>query len=417
MVFLNDFIQKSLRSQNKSSESGRNTDMKKANITLFLAIAATLSAHPTDSLAEAPPASLEKIYAGKPFSRPLQYVLRPDGSGDRLLVEQTGKVYVLSEDEASDERTVFLDLSDRKLAAKDGAFEEGLLNISFHPKFKENHKFYLYYSQQNPKRSIISEFTLSKDDPSKPDMESERIVMTIPQPFWNHNSGNMLFGPDGYLYICLGDGGKGNDPHKLAQNLWVLNGKILRIDVDSRSGALGYGIPEDNPFAQKKGIRPEIWTYGMRNPWGIYIEPGNGRFWCADVGQGLWEEINIIEKGGNYGWSFREGTKAFELRKDPVPEGTKFIEPIHEYGRADGISITGGFVYRGSKMPGLKGYYIYGDWGTGNIWALKYENGKVVENTKIIEGNPAVCKPSAFSEDANNEIIVISWSGSLFRME
>lgn len=364
---------------------------------------------------DAPQVQLKEIYAKQKLNRPVQYAILPDGSGNRLLLQQTGQIYVLPADEAAAEREVFLDVSDRSLAARDGTFEEGLLNISFHPEFKANGKFYIYYSQQNPKRSVVSEMLISKSNPLKADVSTERILMEVPQPFWNHNSGNMAFGPDGYIYICFGDGGKGNDPHQLGQNLWVLNGKILRIDVNSRSGALQYGIPEDNPFASVKGVRPEIWCYGMRNPWGIYFEPGNGRFWCADVGQAVWEEVNIIEKGGNYGWNFREGTHSFSLRKDAPPEDVEFIDPIVEYDHSKGISITGGVVYRGDKIPGLKGYYIYGDWGSGNIWALKYEDNKVAENTLIFEGNPVLCKPTAFNEDENGEIIVLSYNNKLFR--
>ena len=368
------------------------------------------------SLGEAPQVFLKEIYQNQELKKPVQLAIPPDGSGRRFHLQQTGEIYILPADENASKREVFLDISDRAMAAKDGAFEEGLLNISFHPRFRENGTFYIYYSQQNPKRSVISEVRVSKDDPSKADLSTERILMEVPQPFWNHNSGNMAFGPDGYLYICIGDGGKANDPHQLAQNLFSLNGKILRIDVNSRSGALQYGIPEDNPFVSEKGVRPEIWCYGMRNPWGIYFEPGNGRFWCADVGQAVWEEVDIIEKGGNYGWNYREGAHPFTLRTDPPPEGVKFIDPVIEYDHTQGISITGGVVYRGGKIPGLKGYYVYGDWGSGNIWALKYEDGKVVENTLIVEGNPTVCKPTAFNEDENNEIVVLSYNAKLFRL-
>lgn len=373
------------------------------------------------SFATAPAVKLKEIYQKQKLKKPTQYVIVPDGSNRRLLLQQTGQIFLLPADESSGERETFLDISDRSLAAPDGAFEEGLLNISFHPQFKENRKFYIYYSQQDPKRSVISEMLIAGDGPFRADVTSERVLMEVPQPFWNHNSGNMAFGPEGYLYICLGDGGSGNDPHRLGQNLWVLNGKILRIDVDGRSGALEYRIPEDNPFVRKagkpaKGIRPEIWCYGMRNPWGIYFEPDSERFWVADVGQAVWEEINLIEKGGNYGWNYREGTEQFKLREDAPPEGSEMIDPIHVYDHTQGISITGGVVYRGEKIPELKGYYIYGDWGSGNIWALKYADGKVVENTLIFEGNPGLCKPSAFDEDENYEILVLSYNAKIFRM-
>ena len=393
--------------------------MKKSLLVAASTLGAILGLSP--AWGTAPQVILKEIYVNQKLERLVQQAIAPDGTNRRFLLQHTGQIYILPADENSAERKVFLDISDRSLAAPDGAFEEGLLNISFHPQFKDNGKFYLYYSQQNPKRSVISEVQVSQDDPSQADMASERILMEVPQPFWNHNSGNMAFGPDGYLYICFGDGGSGNDPHRLSQNLWVFNGKILRIDVDGRSGALPYRVPDDNPFVRhpgdmENGIRPEIWCYGMRNPWGIYFEPGNGRFWVADVGQALWEEVNIIEKGGNYGWNFREGAETFSLRKDAPPEDAKFIEPIHAYDHTQGISITGGVVYRGEKLPDLKGYYVYGDWGSGNIWALKYADGNVSENTLIVEGNPGLCKPNAFCEDENNEIVVLSYNAKMFRL-
>jgi quinoprotein glucose dehydrogenase len=198
----------------------------------------------------------------------------------------------------------------------------------------------------------------------------------------------MVFGPDGLLYLAIGDGGgkPGGDPLRLAQNVFVMNGKIHRIDVDKKSGAREYGIPADNPFAGKEAVREEIYAYGMRNPWGLSFDE-KGTLWCADVGQDLWEEIDHIVKGGNYGWSFREGKQKFALRTDEPPPGTKFEEPVFVYDHTKGLSITGGFVYRGEKLPMLKGAYLYGDWAFGRIWALKYDKGtgKVLSNDLVIK--------------------------------
>ncbi|MEM7231365.1 MAG: PQQ-dependent sugar dehydrogenase [Planctomycetota bacterium] len=356
---------------------------------------------------------LVRKYETLKFHRPTQFIVANDGSGREFVLQQTGQVLELPK--AGGKVSTFLDVS--SLITIENAFEEGLLCLVFHPKFKENRKFYIYYSQQEPKRSIVSELLV--DGKGRPVLASERRILEIAQPFWNHNSGNMVFGPDGYLYIAVGDGGKRDDPHRLGQNLFVLNGKILRIDVNSRSGARQYSIPKDNPFAKTKGVRPEIWAYGLRNPWGIHFEAGNGRFWCADVGQDMYEEIDIIEKGGNYGWNYREGAHQFVKRKDTPPEKAKFVDPIHEYPRTEGISITGGVVYAGKKAPSLKGAYVYGDWGFGSIWALRYDGEKVTSNDKVFKREKAMesFRPSAFCVNSEGELLVLSWDGKIYQIE
>ncbi len=275
---------------------------------------------------------------------------------------------ILPKDESGTEAQTFLDLSDRHLeATEESKFEDGLVGFAFHPKFAQNGKFYLYYTQQDPKRARLSEMRVSASDPNKADPATERVLLEVPLPYWNHHSGNLAFGPDGLLYLSIGDGGghPGGDPLRLAQNVFVFNGKVLRIDVDKKSGAREYGIPADNPFAGKEAAREEIYAYGMRNPWGISFDE-QGSLWCADVGQDLWEEIDHIEKGGNYGWSFREGKHKFVLRTDEPPLGTKFVEPIFEYDHTQGLSITGGLVYRGNAMlPTLKGCLHLRRLGTG----------------------------------------------------
>ncbi|CAN5196270.1 PQQ-dependent sugar dehydrogenase [soil metagenome] len=383
-----------------------------------LAAALVLAAPSMDRLSAADIAvEFTPIYPNLTYERPVHIAIPPDGSGDRFLVQQKGIIYQLPEslDSADEEAEVFLDISDRTLI--DNPFEEGLLNLTFHPDFATNRKFYLYYTIQNPKRGRLSEMQVRADDPRTPDPTTERILLEVPQPFWNHNSGSAAFGPDGFLYLCLGDGGKANDPHLLGQNLWALHGKVLRLDVNSTQGDLPYAIPPDNPFAQQEGVRPEIYAYGLRNPWGIHFD-ADGRFWLADVGQGLWEEINLITAGGNYGWNFREGAHPFELRTAEPPEDATFIDPIHEYPHADGISVTGGFVYTGSAVPELAGYYLYSDFHFGTVWALNYDGTRVVENIVLRPGTPGqLFKPTSLQPDTDGEVLLTSWDGILYRMQ
>jgi quinoprotein glucose dehydrogenase len=361
------------------------------------------------------------------IERPISVVIPPDGTNRMFLVQQRGKVVILPKDENSAEAPVFLDLSDRKMeASEQSKFEEGLDGMAFHPKFKENGKFYIYYTQQDPKRAVLSEMKVSANDPNKADPGTERVLMEVRLPWWWHHSGNVAFGPDGMLYIAIGDGGgKDGDPLRWGQNLFVMQAKVHRIDVDGKTGSRAYGIPADNPFVGKDAAHAEIWAYGFRNPWGMSFDEA-GNLWLADVGQELWEEVNLVEKGGNYGWSYREGLVKYWRRTDEPPADAKFIDPVHVYDHSHGISITGGVVYRGSKMPKLKGAYIYGDWGFGRIWALHYDNAakKATRNDLLVEsallGKPGKLKsafqPTAFCEDADREILALDWNGKLFRL-
>lgn len=358
----------------------------------------------------------EETYKGLNFTLPVAAVYPPDDSKRLFLVEQGGRILILPEDRNSKSYKVFLDISGRDMIAH--AFEEGLLGLAFHPDFKNNRKFYIYYSHQHPKRSILSEMQVFGKNPDRANVSSERKLLEIPQPFWNHNSGNLAFGPDGMLYVAVGDGGKRDDVLRLAQNPFLLNGSVLRIDVNSRSQGLQYGIPEDNPFVGKEGMAPEIWALGLRNPWGIDYDHKTGLFWLADVGQNKKEEVNLVQKGGNYGWSFREGDEKFAIRTDAPPEDAKFIEPVTVYPRDEGTSITGGVVYYGKKFPKLKGHFLYGDWGTGHVWATdKDGNARMVyRNTEKGKPRNFVFKPSAFVSSPDGEILVLSWNGGIFEM-
>ncbi len=355
---------------------------------------------------------------------PVALVVPPDGTQREFLVLQRGQVVILPKQEGGEAQT-FLDLSARDMEAKDGKFEEGLNGFAFHPKYKDNGLFYLCYTQQKPKRLVVSEMKTVGD---KPDTGSERILLEIPLINWNHHGGNLLFGPDGFLYIGVGDTSKRNDEQRMAQLNAVLVGKVLRIDVNSLEYHGRYGIPTDNPYASGVNAQPQVYASGIRNPWGLHFDE-KGRFWLADVGQDLWEEINWITNGGNYGWSYREGSRSFPLRTDAPPAELKLIDPIFEYNHGEGLSITGGITYRGSKAPELKGSYVYGDFVVGKVWSLKVnDNGQVESNTLLYTSpqtpadqpnkKPSVLvKPTAFCEDAQGELIVLDWNGGLYRLE
>jgi quinoprotein glucose dehydrogenase len=396
---------------------------------ILMTLALLLSGHET-SQAQAPanalPGSasgyeLVRAFPNVATDRPISVVIPPDGTKRLFLVLQGGRIIVLPADESGHEASTFLDISNRGL----GTGEMGLLGLAFHPKFAENGKFYLNYTRTDMLRSIICEVQVSKSDPSKADVSTERILIEQPQPFTNHNSGSLIFGPDGYLYLTLGDGGNQRDPLRTAQNPFILLGKMLRIDVDRTQGSRAYGIPPDNPFVKAQGTRPEIWASGFRNPWGIHFDE-DGNLWLADVGQDLWEEVDLVEKGGNYGWSYREGARPFVMRTDPPPAGAKFIDPIFEYSHAEGLSVTGGFVYRGERIPKLKGAYLCGDWAFGRLWALWLDKStKRLASSKRIFESPldpkdpkgkGVMKITGICEDASGEALVLDGRGAIFRL-
>ena len=276
------------------------------------------------AIAALPAVKLTPAFPNLHFNRPLWVEEAPDDSHRLVVVEQDGKILIFPHDPAVKEASVFLDLSPRKPHVEN---EEGLLAFAFHPGFKTNGLFYVDYVQQSPKRSLISEFRASKTNANVADLASERVLMQLSQPYWNHKGGAILFGPDGFLYVSFGDGGAGGDPHNVGQSLHHLLGKILRLDVNSRTGLLAYGIPKDNPFVATdkagnpkpdpfettpSGMRPEIWAYGLRNVWRMSFDRETGELWAADVGQDRWEEVDIIRKRGNYGWNVLEGFHDFK---------------------------------------------------------------------------------------------------------
>lgn len=317
-----------------------------------------------------PKLRFERMLPELALVRPIQVVQRAGDDASIFIVEQPGRILVADPSKRdTKEAEVFLDIRER---VNDGGNEEGLLSIAFHPEFPKKRELYAYYTASKPRRSVLSRFTVSEDG-SSADASSEEVLLTVAQPYSNHNGGTVLFGPDGFLYLSFGDGGAANDPHHYAQNLGSMLGKVIRIDV-SRKGEGGepYAIPVDNPFIGKEGALPEIWAYGTRNIWRMSFDRKTGDLWAGDVGQNIWEEVSVIRKGGNYGWNAREGFHAFRGGKGDGP----FEEPVVEYHHREGLSITGGHVYRGSAIPALDGVYIYGDLVSSNVWGIRMVDGK-----------------------------------------
>ncbi|MFP6693848.1 MAG: PQQ-dependent sugar dehydrogenase, partial [Pirellulales bacterium] len=305
----------------------------------------------------------ERSFKNLSVRRPIVLTHAGDGTNRVFIASEHGVIHVLPNDQGVEKTTVFLDI-EKKVTYKDKQNEEGFLGLAFHPDYKKNGQFFVYYSTKDAAQtSVISRFRVTSDDPNRADPASEEELMRIKQPFWNHNGGNILFGPDGCLYIGLGDGGSARDPKGNGQNRATLLGNILRIDVDRKDDGKKYAIPKDNPFVGMKDARPEIWAWGFRNPWGMTFDAETGLFWVADVGQDIWEEVNIVQKGGNYGWNLREAKHKFG-DKGSGPRDD-LIDPIWEYDHKVGKSITGGRVYRGKWIKQLVGAYLYADYVSG----------------------------------------------------
>ncbi len=364
---------------------------------LLLVSLATAQSSSTTNLADPPPeldtspleVEVVEAYPNLRIERPIVLTGAGDRSGRLFIADQYGQIHVIDEtDRQVEEAELFLDLRE-SVSYRDEQNEEGFLGFAFHPEFSSTGKFYVYYTtSERPHVSVISQFQVSESNPKVADPASELELMRLQQPFWNHNGGTLVFGPDGYLYIGLGDGGKAHDPLQSGQDLSKVLGSILRVDVDSASNDQPYAIPDDNPLVGRSRVWPEIYAWGLRNVWRMAFDPKTGDLWAADVGQDDWEEVNLIVKGGNYGWSLREGAHRFTRGggegSGPRPD---LIEPLIEYPHGDqwGKSVTGGAVYRGEQTPQLDGYYLYGDYVSGRLWGLKYdaEQQRVVENRPI----------------------------------
>ena len=352
-------------------------------------------------------AELEPAFPDLSFTRPVDLQHAGDGSDRLFVVQQRGVISVFANDPDVTGATVFLDISDRVV---DSGNEQGLLGLAFHPSFPDNGWFYVNYTAANPARTVISRFTVSETDPNVADPSSEVVILEVPQPYSNHNGGQIAFGPDGYLYIAFGDGGSGGDPHGNGQNRATLLGAIARIDVNASTDSTAYGIPPGNPFAgNNEGFREELFAYGLRNPWRFSFDSATGTLWAADVGQNAFEEVDIIISGGNYGWNIMEGMSCYNAASC---DNTGLVMPVIAYGRGEGQSITGGFVYHGSRAPSLTGAYVYADYVSGNLWALWYDGGTVTDQTLLGDTGLNI---SSFGIDESGELYVLAFDGAIYR--
>ncbi len=350
--------------------------------------------------------TLQEAFPNLSFVNPVDLQYAPDGTDRIFVVEQPGIIKVFENNGNTTTVKTFLDITDRVTSGG----ETGLLGLAFHPDFASNGYFYVDYTTPNPLRTHVSRFQVTSN-PDSADNSSELVLLEIAQPFSNHNGGRVSFGPDGYLYVGMGDGGSGGDPNDNAQNRAVLLGKILRIDVDNPSGGLNYGIPSDNPYVgNTQGWREEIYSYGMRNPWRFSFDTVTSKLWCGDVGQSAWEEIDTITNGGNYGWRCYEGNHEYNMTGCT---GTDYLFPIWEYSHSNGCSITGGFVYRGNRRPELAGKYIYGDYCSRSVWSLDY-SGVNLSNELIGTAPESIL---SFGIDKNNELYICCSNGKIYEFQ
>jgi glucose/arabinose dehydrogenase len=360
------------------------------------------------SVSELPdPSSYSWQLVASGLDKPEGLVNAGDGSGRLFVIEQGGLIRVLKDGVLLP--TPFLDLT-KKVSC---CGEKGLLGLAFHPKYVDNGYFFVDYTEtvNNQLYTVVSRYNVSANDPNRADPGSEMRLLHIEQPFQNHNGGELQFGPEGYLYIAMGDGGSAGDPLGNGQSLQTLLGKILRIDVDSSEP---YAIPPENPFANGGGLW-EIWQYGLRNPWRFSFDRGTGDLYIGDVGQDLWEEIDYLPAGSpggeNLGWSYYEGTHPY--RGSP-PLDAVFIMPVSEYGHDLGDSVTGGYIYRGMDLPAWQGVYLYGDYSSGRVWGLLHLPDGSWQSALMFETGTNI---SSFGVDENGEIYLVDYNGSILMLK
>ena len=330
------------------------------------------------------------------FSKPLFLTPSPDATNRLFVVEQDGQILIVQGNIVLP--TPFLNLAEKLSTGG----ERGLLGLAFHPHFSSNGRFFLNYTRAEDRATVIAEYRAS----SNPNQatQNESVLLVIPQPYGNHNGGMLAFGPDQFLYIGMGDGGAGGDPENYAQNRTELLGKFLRIDVNQQPP---YSLPPDNPFVNEPG-RPEIFAWGLRNPWRFSFDRETGELWAGDVGQNLWEEINVIKKGKNYGWRQMEGTHCFNPETH-CRQGLDLVNPVTEYAHEQGrCSVTGGYVYRGTKIPALLGTYVFGDFCSGEILGYRVGETQLLQSTGL--------QISSFGEDRGGELYVVDHGGEIFRI-
>lgn len=331
------------------------------------------------------------------IERPLYVTNAGDGSGRLFVVDQGGHIWIVKDGKLQDQP--FMDISN--LVAKD-ANERGLLGLAFHPDYKSNGIFFVHYSDLNGD-TTLARYHVSADNPDAADLNSGKTILHLKQPYANHNGGQLAFGPDGYLYMGLGDGGSQGDPNKNGQNPHVLLGKILRIDINGDP----YTIPKDNPFADGQNGAPEVWAMGLRNPWRFSFDRATGDLYIGDVGQNKWEEVDFQPAGSpgglNYGWNIMEGNHAYSGAADPG----NLVKPIAEYDHGQGIAVTGGYVYRGTALPELQGIYFFADYGTGRMWSTYRDASNTWQTTVFKDTGKLI---SSFGVDEQGELYVTDFS-------
>lgn len=348
-----------------------------------------------------PQVILEHAFTNLSFVRPVD--MQHFGK-DIFIVEQQGIIWTFENRQDVTERHEFLNIQNRVRSVGN---EEGLLGLAFDPEFATNGLFFVYYSTSNPRRSIVSRFTTLTNNPGRGDPDSESIILEVNQPASNHNGGQLAFGPDGYLYIALGDGGGTNDQFGHGQNTGSLLGTISRIDVST----IPYSIPSDNPFVGSNSDRPEIFAWGLRNPWRFSFDQKTDILYAADVGQNSVEEVNIIKKGKNYGWPIMEGTQCSRPHTNCNQDG--LVLPIFEYDHSSGpASIIGGYVYRGPGVPDLTGWYVLGDYVDGRFWGLLYDGTQLLESILLLN---TFFSPFSFGIDHQGEVYMLASNGRIYR--
>ncbi|MXX79940.1 MAG: glucose dehydrogenase [Chloroflexi bacterium] len=349
--------------------------------------------------------TLQPILGGYQFEQPTELLALADGSF--LIAEQRGSITRFVEDGDEVKQFGVLDLTESVVFAG----ERGLLSMALNPAFPEAPFLYVYYSPRGTNVSRLSRFEL-RDGAAQ--IDSELIVIEVDQPFPNHNGGAVRFGPDGMLYLGLGDGGAANDPQGHGQNRQTLLGTIIRIDVNDIDATTPYRIPTDNPFLGIAGVRPEIWAYGLRNPWRMAFDPETDMLWVGDVGQNRVEEIAIVRAGENHGWNVFEGDECFGS-EDACATLSAAVAPVATYGHDEGCSVTGGMVYGGEALPHLQGVYIFGDYCSGTIWGLRPNDSTETGWTRdvILESDSRI---ASFATDDDGEIYVLVFSGPILKL-
>jgi len=355
-----------------------------------------------------PPARLALNLVVSGLASPLDLAVPDDGSGRLFVVEQGGRIKIIQN--GSVLSPPFLDISSKVTTGG----EMGLLGVTFHPNFSSSRKFYVNYvrTQTGQIQSVIAEYSVASATSNQTDASTERILLTVNQVgnFTNHKAGELAFAADGFLYFGLGDGGSGGDPNGNGQNKQTLLGKMMRIDVDGTSAGLQYRIPSDNPFVSGGGL-PEIYAYGFRNPWRFSFDRPTNRLFVADVGQGSFEEVDIVQKGGNYGWNTMEGNHCFNPATGCNMNGLAL--PIAEYDHSVGIAVIGGYVYHGTSIANLQGTYVFGDL-NGKIFGLQETTPNNWTRTLLATTSTQL---SSFGQDQSGELYVVDLSGSIFKIK